>query len=380
VRVRTLITAALLLAFAACVPAVRVQPKPTEAVVALAAVPAAAAPAPAPVQAQPSPEPPSPVAGQAAPPAQEATAPAPLKVDQQAPARQPTPAGQPVTPNRTTPDRPAAARVEPPVAELPKVPPVPRLAILVYHDVDDTNPSAFTVSVAQLEAQVQMLKEEGYAFYRLADVEKLLADAPGMPEKGVMLVFDDGYQSFATRVLPVAKKYGVPAVCFVVTKYMDFDMIFGRPHMSQVELKQVAESGLLELAGHSYYGHRTAETEDGTWQPVLTHRIRKPQSTLYETPEEYAQRVRDDFEQTANVLRELGAGIGERHYTFPFTARSDEAVALGRLAGFRYFYVGGEQLVRPDTDPGAIPRVHAGAPEITAEVLRTRLRNLFAEP
>jgi len=133
------------------------------------------------------------------------------------------------------------------------------------------------------------------------------------------------------------------------------------------------------VAGHSEHGHRTAGTADGSQGPVLINQIRKPQSSLIETPEEYAQRVRTDFQNTAKVLNGLNAGIGARHFTFPYGLRSDEAVSLGREAGFQYFYIGTDQLVTPDTDPGAIPRVHVGAPEITAEVLRDRLRDLFGK-
>ena len=275
--------------------------------------------------------------------------------------------------------KPAAGSQPDPIQVPPATPAVPRLAILVYHDVADKASGGYTISQKQLEEQIQMLKDEGYAFYRLADVERLLSGAESMPEKGVMLAFDDGYQSFATKVLPVAQKYSVPAVCFMVTKYSDFDIFMGIPHMAPVEMQQVLASGLLELAGHSYDGHRTAETADGTHGPVLLNRIRKPQSTLIETDAEYTERVRTDFANTAKVLAGLKAGNGVRHFTFPYGLRSDEAVSLGREAGFQYFYIGTDQLVTPDTDPGAIPRVHAGAPEITAEVLRDRLRDLFAQ-
>lgn len=289
--------------------------------------------------------------------------------------QQPTGGNQPTTGNQPTAGNQPGTETEP----NPATPQVPRLAILVYHDVADQASGGYTISQRQLEEQIQMLKDEGYAFYRLADVERLLSGAADMPAKGVMLAFDDGYQSFATRVLPVAQRFGVPAVCFMVTKYSEFDIFMGLPHMAPVEMNQVVASGLLELASHSYDGHRTAETADGTHRPVLLNRIRKPQSSQIETPEEYAERVRSDFANSAKVLEGLKAGTGVRHFTFPYGLRSDEAVRLGREAGFQYFYIGTDQLVTPDTDPGAIPRVHAGAPEITAEVLRDRLRDLFGK-
>lgn len=373
-RLRLLIALATLLVVAGCAPAAGRDPASPAA-----PPPAMVTPAPGPGPAEaPAPEKPAPAATQPAQPQPTTTIAQPTNT-QPATAQpaKPQPAkAEPAKadPAKTQPPKPGPAQAQPPKA------PTPRLAILNYHDVDETASGGFTVSQAQFDAHVSMLKEEGYTFYRLEDVERLLAGVTGMPEKGVMLAFDDGYQSFTSRVLPVARKYNIPAVCFVVTKYMDFDIIFGRPHMSTMEMKQAVDSGLLELAGHSYDGHRTSETEDGTQKPVLTHRIRIPQSSLYETPEQYARRVRNDFDQTAKVLKGVNASTGLRHFTFPYTARTDEAVRLGMQAGFRYFYVGGDQLVTPDTDPTAIPRVHAGAPDISAEVLRERLRKLFAQP
>lgn len=255
----------------------------------------------------------------------------------------------------------------------------PRMAILVYHEVDDAYQSDYTITTALFEEQIQMLQAEGYKFYGFDGVEKLLAGGEGMPEKSVMLAFDDGYQSFATKVLPIAKKYGVPAVCFVVTQYADFDIIFSRPHMAPVELKKAVDSGLLELGGHSWNGHRTAEGADGSQVPVLTQPIRDFRTKVLETQAEYESRVLNDFKRTTELLQSWGAGIGARHFTFPYTARSEDAVRLGQQAGFRYFYVGGDQLVTPKSDPTAIPRVNAGSPYITADGLKTTLQRLFGQ-
>jgi len=260
-----------------------------------------------------------------------------------------------------------------------KAPVTPRLAVLMYHEVDDRFKSAFTVTPAHLESQIQMLKDEGYAFYTLTDVERLLAGEPGLPEKGVLLTFDDGYQSFAYEVADLAAKYDVPAVSFMIGMYADRSIIFGRPHMATVEMKKVSGTKLA-LAGHSYDAHRSGMTEEGYEVPVLTSPIVGFPVPVPETREAYEARVLLDFERMGGVLRRFGFEQGARHFAFPFTARTETAVALGQKAGFQYFYVGGERLVTPGTDPTAIPRIHAGAPDITADVLKERLQDLFAQP
>lgn len=268
-----------------------------------------------------------------------------------------------------------------PPAPLPPASPArPRVAVLIYHDVETRADSVYTITPQHLEEQVEMLLAEGYHFYTLADIERLLSGDPTLPEKGVLLTFDDGYSSFYSVVVPLATRYEVPVVCFVVTKYLDQLVLGSRPHMSVWETQQAAASLFADIAGHSYDGHYQATSVTGLPKPVLTHRILPPGQTRVETEAEYQKRVRGDFARTATLLRSHGAANGLRHFAFPFTTRSDEAVRLGKEAGFAYYYIGGEALVTAETDPTAIPRVHAGAPYITADVLKQRLEALFSQP
>lgn len=255
----------------------------------------------------------------------------------------------------------------------------PRVAVLAYHDLDARLINAYTITPAHFEAQILMLKEEGYAFYTLGDLERLLAGAPDLPPRGVLLTFDDGYSSFFTAVLPMAERHQVPVVSFLVAKYLDQIVLGARPHMSQWETSQAAASPFGDIAGHSYDAHHLGVSATGELKPALLYPLVDPVSGQLEGQADFEARIAADFVRTAALLQQYGAGDGLKHYAFPFTARSDEAVRLGQAAGFQFFYVGGEQLASAATDPTAIPRVHAGAPEITAWVLRERLRALFGD-
>lgn len=314
--------------------------------------------------------------------------PEPIKQDpviQTVPAPQTSPPAQDggvATTPPTAPDAPAPS-AQPPAEPTPIPPPLPirpRVAVLIYHDVETRADSIYTITPDHLEAQIAMLQAEGYYFYTLADLERLLAGDPLLPEKGVLLTFDDGYSSFYSAVIPLATRYEVPVVCFVITKYLDQLVLGSRPHMSAWETKQAAASPLADLGGHSYDGHYEATSVMGLPRPVLTHRIVRSEQTQVETETEYQERVRDDFARTAALLESHDAAEGLRHFAFPFTTRSDEAVRLGSESGFTYYYVGGEALASAETDPTAIPRIHAGAPYITAEVLKNRLEILFSQP
>src|SRR5512137_983519 len=104
---------------------------------------------------------------------------------------------------------PAAAQASLPV----------KLTILCYHEIDDRSDAlipGYAVKPAQFEQQMAWLKESGYHFVGVDDV---LADAAGkrpLPEKALLLSFDDGYTSIYRYALPILEKYQAHAVIALV--------------------------------------------------------------------------------------------------------------------------------------------------------------------
>ena len=63
-------------------------------------------------------------------------------------------------------------------------------------------------------------------------------------EKTVCITFDDGYENVYTEAFPILKKYSVKATVFLITS--------DRPnHLTESEIKEMAESGLVQFAPHS---------------------------------------------------------------------------------------------------------------------------------
>ena len=100
--------------------------------------------------------------------------------------------------------RPAAAAV------------VPRVPILMYHVIADPRPGApwpqLYVSPGEFEAQVAWLARNGFAAVTLSEVWRNWHHGGRLPRQPVVLTFDDGYRSVATKALPVLSRRGWPAV------------------------------------------------------------------------------------------------------------------------------------------------------------------------
>ena len=93
---------------------------------------------------------------------------------------------------------------------------VPAVPVLLYHVIADPPAAApwpqLYVSPAELETQVAWLELEGFTGVTLSDVWRNWHDGAALPERPVVLTFDDGYRSVAAKALPILRRRGWPAV------------------------------------------------------------------------------------------------------------------------------------------------------------------------
>ena len=95
-----------------------------------------------------------------------------------------------------------------------------RLPVLLYHHVGPTQPGthrSLTVSPARFERQVRCLVRKGYRGISASDWLRWRLDGKGLPEKPVLLTFDDGYADLAQHAFPVLQEFGFKAAVYIVT-------------------------------------------------------------------------------------------------------------------------------------------------------------------
>jgi peptidoglycan/xylan/chitin deacetylase (PgdA/CDA1 family) len=89
------------------------------------------------------------------------------------------------------------------------------VAVLAYHSISD-DAAKTSVPVEAFRAQLEALRDAGYAFVTLADVVAWQSGRKALPRKAVAVTFDDGYADFTTAALPVLRSLGIPATLFLV--------------------------------------------------------------------------------------------------------------------------------------------------------------------
>jgi biofilm PGA synthesis lipoprotein PgaB len=216
--------------------------------------------------------------------------------------------------------------------------------LLCYHEVridvrDYPDPSA--VDSAALARQFAWLRGNGYVPVSLDDIVAARQGGKPLPAKAVLLSFDDAYLSFYTRVYPLLREFRFPAVLGVVGKWIDDPhggpMLFGDqgtvieasfPSWSQ--LREMADSGLVEIASHTYGLHvGVLANPQGNLEPSATARIYDAATGSYENDAAWRARVSADLSRNSAVIaRETGRR--PRAVVWPYGSYNGDLV---RIAG-----------------------------------------------
>jgi biofilm PGA synthesis lipoprotein PgaB len=222
--------------------------------------------------------------------------------------------------------------------------------VLCYHDVRDNLadsmqawPEATAVGTDQLIRHFSWLAENGYHPVSLQQIVDAREGRARLPEKAVLLTFDDGYKSVYTTVYPLLKQFGFPAVVAVVGEWIetpaDSPVQYGDARLPRSEfvnwseLREMVSSGLVEVASHSYAMHKGIRANpQGNSLPAAIARQYRPQTSSYESDDEYATRVKADLKRNADAIQRA-LGVRPRAMVWPYGAYNLFAAEWATHAG-----------------------------------------------
>ncbi len=99
------------------------------------------------------------------------------------------------------------------------------LRILAYHGVQDGVDPAVNFDGFQVPADIFRKQLEHLAgYYHVISPQEALRSLRGeadWPDRAVLITFDDGYQNNATVAAPILREFGMSAILFVTTGYLD---------------------------------------------------------------------------------------------------------------------------------------------------------------
>lgn len=204
------------------------------------------------------------------------------------------------------------------------------LPVLMYHwfydaSAGETGANVNWMEVSELEEQLNYLAENDYYYPTWDEVCDFLDGVISLPEKSVVLTFDDGHESFFRLAKPILEEYGVNATAFVITS-----------ELTSEEAEEYTSDYVI-LRSHSHDMHRAGSDGNGRFLTVT-----------YEEASE-------DLLTSKEIL-----GVGDV-FCYPYGHYSDFTEQVLADTGYKLAFTTEYGRLYPNMDKLALPRVRMSA-------------------
>jgi hypothetical protein len=136
--------------------------------------------------------------------------------------------------------------------------------VLCYHGIhDNPRPASdpYAISPAEFGRQMAMLAADGFHTVSIAQYARFAAgDTAGLPDRPLLVTFDDGRIDSFQRADPVLARYGMRATMFVIAANA---AVPKAGYLGWPKLAAMAAGGRWDVQEHAYAGHVTIPTGPG---------------------------------------------------------------------------------------------------------------------
>ena len=226
---------------------------------------------------------------------------------------------------------------------------MPAGVILQYHHVDSTTPAATSIDPARFKQHMALLARGGYHVWPIERLIGALRQHQSVPDKVVVITFDDAYPSIYTQAFPLLRARGWPFSIFVATQYI---------HAAEGQFLSWAQLREMQAAGASIINHTHSH-------PHLLRRLSGESSGAWRN------RVQTEI-TTAQQLLKQHLGVTDKLLAYPYGEYDTHIAHLVKQLGFVAF---GQQsgAVGPDSDFAALPRFPLSGNYSDLDTMQTKL-------
>lgn len=228
-----------------------------------------------------------------------------------------------------------------------------KLPVFLYHHIlPEADNKLFTdngcvISLEMFKEHMQFLSENGYHTVTVQELNDFLFEKKDLPDKSVMLTFDDGYLSNYEFVYPVLKEYGFTACLFVITGLVEQENQGYDPDLLQfMSWEQIGQANdVFEYASHT----------------DSLHVLDKEERSLLVT--QSPAEVRDDLHKSLQLVS------GQSFFAYPYGQYDSETIQRLKEMDFRMAVTTQRGYVTQDSPPFELKRIIV-FPSFTLEVFK----------
>lgn len=185
--------------------------------------------------------------------------------------------------------------------------------VLLYHhilpDEDKENSTwrnnEITITTSEFRRHMQHIKDEGFTVITIDDLVEYIKGERTLPEKSVVLTFDDGYKSNTYYAAPILREFGYKATVFSIMSWYDYEY---EPNYRLEELQHITRNDLntakdvFEQQCHTFNNHNELNLQS--------------YNTIY-----------NDLILSQNLYP-------AKYFAYPFGVYDDEVIVAVKNAGF----------------------------------------------
>lgn len=214
-----------------------------------------------------------------------------------------------------------------------------QVAVLVYHNIvqseEEKEKDPDALLNIEFDEQMKYLKEKGYTAISLDELYEWKEGIKDIPEKSVVITFDDGFYSFKYLAQPILEKYNLKGACFLIGKVTmpkTPDYIEGK--YGTIGLDEVqSKSKDIIYGSHTFYLHE--QNEKG--EPII-------KSKSFEE-------LKEDTKKFKNEL------FDAKYLAYPYYTYTKDYIKVLEEENYKLAFCGEEEMATKKVNNYKVPRI-----------------------
>ena len=249
--------------------------------------------------------------------------------------------------------------------------PYVEVPIIMYHGIlkDKKYQGKYVISPKTFEKDLQYINDNGYTTIFMTDLINYVYENAPLPEKPIIITFDDGYYNNYLYAFDLVKKYNWKMVLFPIGSCTDKfseseDKNANYSHCTWDNLNEMISSGHVEVQNHSYNLHSSSSSN-------LCSKKRKGESK-----EAYKKRFTEDLMKMQQKITD-NTGFTPNTFTYPFGAKCEYSVELLKEMGFKASLDCEEKINKVSKQPDSLYCLHRflRPPKTSSEEFFSKLKS-----
>lgn len=200
--------------------------------------------------------------------------------------------------------------------------------VLYYHSVAEPSNNEVTITPKMLKTQLEYIKEQGYITLTIMQLKDYLLNNSPIPEKSIVITFDDGYMDNYYNAFPILKEFNMKATIFCITSDLD-----GSYYLSKEALKEMSDYGI----------------------DIESHTVNHPKLDKM-TYEEQLSELKESKRTLESITGKTVDSIA-----YPFGNFNDDSLKAAKSAGYTLAFTTNRGLADRNDNPFKIDRIYVSS-------------------